>query len=215
MKKRLLFTTLLTASILVGCSGSNNNMKKTTREEANAIIEANYQKDNPYKTADRITLFNSFDITAHNDAASSLELENAKNMVRIKIMDMFGASEVGVESERYPYNNASEFSIFRISALPKDNDTAKYYVDGEKVSYTITLTQDELKSNQRFEYNEYAFLTYEKVNVSGSISDEFEVTKDDGTTEQQSYTLDISYEVVVRYIYSESQTSSSTTSSQA
>ena len=188
MKKKVLFTALLSCSLLVACGG--DSYKKVTKEKVDEVLAANIAKEVTYKGAT-----SSFTVTKLDVDISADSLDTATKDAFIAATKAQMLSEIGVEEVGKAVTQElteDDIAGYKVVSIPEtvEEMTVSYYVSGEKIKVVMEGENQGQRLKQTTFINENAWA--EKIDLETSISMEqsgVTVSIEFNATESLSYKL--------------------------
>lgn len=165
MKQKLLFITLSSTLFLVGCSST----KEVTREQAQEAATTALNKEAPGYTQLVITTkVTKIKIDFNSEDLSDSKMQEIEDSIKETTLSTYGVEDVGKAKASDPITDGID--AYRTIILPSESNGTKFYVSGDKVSYVIDIDTDSLKSNTKYEYNEYGYLLKETSTITTTVS---------------------------------------------
>lgn len=167
MKKKVLFTALLSTVLLVGCG----SYSKVDAAKAKEVQEANLAKEISYKKAVTSTIVSKLDVKIQSDALTTEMKDAAVAMFKATFLTGMGVEEVGKKVEN-EVTDANLINAYRVSAtMFAEAEGTTYYTSGSKIKVVATGKQDGLDAKQTTLINEYGYQTSVEISLTGDINE--------------------------------------------
>ncbi len=166
MRKKVLFTALLSAVLLVGCNGYS----KVNAEKAREVQAENLKKEITYTKAVSTTVVSKLDIKIKNDNMTSTMKDAAISATKLVLFTTFGVKDVNEKDEK-EMTSAIEIGAYRLPAVFAEVEGKTYYTSGSKIKIVQEDKDDALGLNSKKVtlINEYGFVTSTTRDLSGDM----------------------------------------------